>query len=136
MKRSFAILFAFIISQFQAQQGPYYQQNAKYKMDIDVNAEKFTYEGKQTLDYKNNSPDQLNVVYFHLYWNAFKPNSMMDQRVAAQGENGDSRLQKDGISRLASIPKDQEGAQNIHWIKQNGKNLKGYDYNQAKYSYR
>ena len=124
MKKSVAILFAFIISQFHAQQGAYYQQSAKYKMDIDVNAEKFTYEGKQTLDYKNNSPDELNVVYFHLYWNAFKPNSMMDQRVAGQGKNGDSRLQKDGVSRLASIPKDQEGAQNIHWIKQNGKTLK------------
>ncbi|WP_426275336.1 M1 family metallopeptidase [Chryseobacterium sp. S-02] len=124
MKKSVAILFAFIISQFHAQQGAYYQQSAKYKMDIDVNAEKFTYHGNQTLEYTNNSPDELNVVYFHLYWNAFKPNSMMDQRVAGQGKNGDSRLQKDGISRLASIPKDQEGAQNIHWIKQNGKTLK------------
>jgi len=124
MKKSVAILFAFIISQFHAQQGAYYQQSAKYKMDIDVNAEKFTYQGNQTLEYTNNSPDELNVVYFHLYWNAFKPNSMMDQRVAGQGKNGDSRLQKDGISRLASIPKDQEGAQNIHWIKQNGKTLK------------
>jgi hypothetical protein len=124
MRKSAAIIFAFIISQFQAQQGAYYQQAAKYRMDIDVNAEKFTYQGKQTLEYTNNSPDELNVVYFHLYWNAFKPNSMMDQRVASQGKNGDSRLQKDGISRLASIPKDQEGAQNIHWIKQNGKDLK------------
>ncbi|MBW7675479.1 M1 family metallopeptidase [Chryseobacterium chendengshani] len=124
MKKSVAILFAFIISQFQAQQNAYYQQAAQYKMNIDVNAEKFTYEGNQTLNYSNNSPDELDVVYFHLYWNAFKPNSMMDQRVAGQGKNGDSRLQKDGISRLASIPKDQEGAQNIHWIKQNGKNLK------------
>ncbi|MDH6251783.1 hypothetical protein M2347_001510 [Chryseobacterium sp. H1D6B] len=124
MKKSIAVIFAFIISQFQAQQNAYYQQAAKYKMDIDVNAEKFTYQGNQTLTYTNNSPDELDVVYFHLYWNAFKPNSMMDQRVAAQGKNGDSRLQKDGISRLASIPKDQEGAQNIHWIKQNGKDLK------------
>ncbi|WP_185291112.1 M1 family metallopeptidase [Chryseobacterium lactis] len=124
MRKSAAIIFAFIISQFQAQQGAYYQQAAKYRMDIDVNAEKFTYQGKQTLEYTNNSPDELNVVYFHLYWNAFKPNSMMDQRVASQGKNGDSRLQKDGISRLASIPKDQEGAQNIHWIRQNGKDLK------------
>ncbi|MBV8326914.1 M1 family metallopeptidase [Chryseobacterium sp.] len=124
MRKSAAIIFAFIISQFQAQQGAYYQQAAKYKMDIDVNAEKFTYQGKQTLEYTNNSPDELNVVYFHLYWNAFKPNSMMDQRVASQGKNGDGRLQKDGISRLASIPKDQEGAQNIHWIRQNGKELK------------
>lgn len=124
MRKSVAILFAFIISQFQAQQTPYYQQAAKYKMDIDVNAEKFTYQGNQTLEYTNNSPDELKVVYFHLYWNAFKPNSMMDQRVSNQGKNGDSRLQNAGVSRLASIPKDQEGAQNIHWIKQNGKNLK------------
>lgn len=124
MKKSVAILFALIISQFQAQQNAYYQQAAKYTMNIDVNAEKFTYQGNQTLQYTNNSPDELNVVYFHLYWNAFKPNSMMDQRVAGQGKNGDSRLQKDGISRLASVPKDQEGAQNIHWIKQNGKELK------------
>ncbi len=124
MRKSFIILFAFVISQFQAQQNAYYQQAAQYKMDIDVNAEQFTYQGTQTLKYRNNSPDELNVVYFHLYWNAFKPNSMMDQRVASQGKNGDSRLQKDGISRLASIPKNEEGAQNIHWIKQNGKELK------------
>ncbi|SUX47098.1 M1 family metallopeptidase [Chryseobacterium indoltheticum] len=124
MRKSFIILFAFVISQFQAQQNAYYQQAAQYKMDIDVNAEEFTYKGTQTLKYRNNSPDELNVVYFHLYWNAFKPNSMMDQRVANQGKNGDSRLQKEGISRLASIPKNEEGAQNIHWIKQNGKELK------------
>lgn len=124
MRKSFIILFAFVISQFQAQQKAYYQQAAQYKMDIDVNAEQFTYQGTQTLKYRNNSPDELNVVYFHLYWNAFKPNSMMDQRVASQGKNGDSRLQKDGISRLVSIPKNEEGAQNIHWIKQNGKELK------------
>ncbi len=124
MRKSFIILFAFVISQFQAQQNAYYQQAAQYKMDIDVNAEQFTYQGTQTLKYRNNSPDELNVVYFHLYWNAFKPNSMMDQRVDSQGKNGDSRLQKDGISRLASIPKNEEGAQNIHWIKQNGKELK------------
>ncbi|WP_265426890.1 M1 family metallopeptidase [Chryseobacterium sp. YIM B08800] len=124
MRKSFIILFAFVISQFQAQQNAYYQQAAQYKMDIDVNAEQFTYQGTQTLKYRNNSPDELNVVYFHLYWNAFKPNSMMDQRVASHGKNGDSRLQKDGISRLASIPKNEEGAQNIHWIKQNGKELK------------
>ena len=107
-----------------SQQNAYYQQSAKYKMDIDIDAQNFTYQGNQTLTYINNSPDELKVVYFHLYWNAFKPNSMMDQRVQSQGKNGDSRLQTNGVSRLASIPKEEEGAQNIHWIKQNGKDLK------------
>jgi len=119
------ILFSLVVS---AQQNAYSQQYAKYKMDIDVDAANFTYQGKQTLQYQNNSPDELRVAYFHLYWNAFKAGSMMDQRVAGQGVNADSRLAKrvgnTVVSRLSEIPKNEEGAQNIRWIKQNGKDLK------------
>ncbi len=124
MKKGVLLLFALCTGWMFAQQNAYYQQYAKYKMDIDVDAKNFTYKGKQTLEYTNNSPDELNVVYFHLYWNAFRAGSMMDQRVASQGKNGDSRLQNNGISRLAAIPENEAGKQNIHWIKQNGKNLK------------
>lgn len=108
---------------FPAQQMPYYQQFADYKITADVNAADFSYKGNQTLTYTNNSPDTLTDVYFHLYWNAFKPGSMMDQNVQNNGKMGDSRLQKEGISRLATIPKKEEGAQNIRWIRQNGQNL-------------
>ena len=124
MKKGLFLAWSLLFGFTFAQQSAYYQQFAKYKMDIDVDAENFKYDGKQTITYTNNSPDELKEVYFHLYWNAFKPGSMMDQRVQNQGKNGDSRLQKDGVSRLSTIPKDQEGAQNIHWIKQNGKELK------------
>jgi hypothetical protein len=124
MKKYFILSFLIVSSFSFAQLNAYYQQHAKYKMDIDVDAANYKFQGKQSIEYTNNSPDELNVVYFHLYWNAFKPGSMMDQRVQFQGKTGDSRLNVNGISRLASIPKDQEGAQNIHWIKQNGKLLK------------
>jgi len=124
MNKGFFGVFIVLFSMLSAQQNAYYQQHAKYKMNIDVDAANFTYKGDQTLTYTNNSPDELDVVYFHLYWNAFKAGSMMDQRVQNQGKNGDGRLQIGGISRLASIPKNEEGNQNIHWIKQNGKNLK------------
>lgn len=124
MSRVLLAVVLFIGTLITGQQGPYYQQFAKYAMDIDVDAANFTYNGKQTITYTNNSPDELKEVYFHLYWNAFKPGSMMDQRTQSLGKNGDSRLQKGGVSTLASIPKNEEGAQNIHWIRQNGKNLK------------
>ena len=124
MKNTFLFLFSIISVSLISQQNPYYQQFAKYKMDIDVDVENFSYQGKQSLTYTNNSPDELKIVYFHLYWNAFKPGSMMDQRVQNRGQEGDSRLHNNGTSRLALIPKNEEGAQNIHWIKQNGKNLK------------
>ncbi len=124
MQKIILLTLSLVLGMVAAQQNAYYQQYVQYKMDVDVDATNFTYAGKQTITYTNNSPDELKVIYFHLYWNAFKPNSMMDQRVQSQGKSGDSRLQVNGISRLASIPKDQEGAQNIHWIKQNGKNIK------------
>ncbi|MHA6696826.1 M1 family metallopeptidase [Chryseobacterium sp. A301] len=114
------LLSAFLFGQKEQ----YYQQHAKYKMEIDVDAAHFTYKGKQTLTYTNNSPDELKVVYFHLYWNAFKPGSMMDQNVSNQGVNGDSRLQVGGVSRLASIPTEEEGVQNIRSIQQNGADLR------------
>ncbi|MGS0747855.1 M1 family metallopeptidase [Halpernia sp. GG3] len=124
MTKFFFLILTLVCGLFSAQQNAYYQQNANYKMDIDVDAANYTFQGKQSIEYTNNSPDELNVVYFNLYWNAFKPGSTMDQRVQYQGKTGDSRLNINGVSRLASIPKDQEGAQNIHWIKQNGKLLK------------
>lgn len=124
VRKIFSILFCVVSLAITAQQNAYYQQYAKYKMAIDVDAANYTYKGQQTLSYTNNSPDELKVIYYHLYWNVFKPGSMMDQRVQKQGKNGDSRLQQNGISRLASIPKNEEGAQNIHWIRQNGKDLK------------
>lgn len=124
MKKILSGFFALAFITIFSQKLPYYQQFAKYKMEIDVNAANFTYTGKQSIAYTNNSPDELRTVYFHLYWNAFKSGSMMDERVTAQGSAGDSRLQQNGISRLASIPKEEEGAQNIKWIRQDGKNLK------------
>lgn len=124
MKNILKALFCIgAMSATHAQNTTYYQQFADYKMEIDVDAKNYSYKGKQQVKYKNNSPDTLSVAYFHLYWNAFKPNSMMDQNVQNNGKEGDKRLQKNGISRLASIPKKEEGAQNIKFIKQDGKNL-------------
>merc|ERR1712137_730361 len=45
---------------------------------MDVN--NYQYQGKQTLVYTNNSPDVLNKVFYHLYFNAFQPGSEMDVR--------------------------------------------------------
>ncbi len=59
----------------------YWQQHVDYKMDIDMNVNNYQYSGKQELVYTNNSPDVLNKVYYHLYPNAFQPNSEMDARL-------------------------------------------------------
>ncbi len=57
-----------------------WQQRATYEMEVDMDVETNRYTGTQTLTYTNNSPDTLTHVFYHLYFNAFQPNSMMDVR--------------------------------------------------------
>ena len=76
----------------------YWQQHVDYSMEIEMNVNTFRYNGKQTLIYTNNSPDTLNRVYYHLYFNAFQPGSEMDMRLRSI-EDPDGRMVTDGQSR-------------------------------------
>ena len=112
------LLLASISSTAVAQNGGYWQQHAEYTMDIDVDAEKHQYKGKQKLVYTNNSPDELTRVYYHLYFNAFQPNSMMDVR-SRSIPDPDGRV-RDRISKLSE---DEIGYQRITSLKQDGKSV-------------
>ncbi|MCY7291150.1 MAG: M1 family peptidase, partial [Ferruginibacter sp.] len=57
-----------------------WQQRVSYKMNINMDASKNQFKGRQTLEYSNNSDKSLNKVFYHLYFNAFQPNSSMDVR--------------------------------------------------------
>ena len=74
------------ISSMDAQSSRW-QQRVKYTMNIDVDANKNRFAGKQKLEYTNNSPDALKKVFYHLYYNAFQPNSSMDVRSNQLGRN-------------------------------------------------
>ena len=87
-----------IVSETTAFTQNYWQQQVDYTMDIDVDAKNFQYKGKQTLVYTNNSPDELRHVYYHLYFNAFQPNSQMDIR--SRNIKDPDRRVTDRISKL------------------------------------
>lgn len=57
-----------------------WQQSANYRMEVDVDVQKHTYEGRQWVVFTNNSPDTLTQIFYHLYFNAFQPGSAMDVR--------------------------------------------------------
>ncbi|WP_405611076.1 M1 family metallopeptidase [Polaribacter sp. Asnod1-A03] len=93
----------------------YWQQHVDYTMDIDVDVNKYQYKGKQTLVYTNNSPDDLNKVFYHLYFNAFQPGSQMDVR-SLNIQDPDRRV-RDRISKLSP---DEIGYIKVNTLKQNG----------------
>lgn len=100
-----------------------WQQAVKYNMniDVDVNTNRFT--GKQKLEYTNNSPDALDKVFYHLYFNAFQPNSSMDIRSQELGKvSVNKRPDWDGRvrDRIANLKEDEIGYQKIISLKMNG----------------
>ena len=72
-------VFAFTLNTI-AQDNPW-QQQADYQMNVTMDVKNFQYKGTQKLTYTNNSPDTLRVVFYHLYFNAFQPNSEMDSKL-------------------------------------------------------
>jgi hypothetical protein len=102
----------------------YWQQRVKYDMTIDVDAAANRFTGKQKLEYWNHSPDTLKRVFYHLYWNAFQPNSMMDTRSRRQGMMASPRgLDWDNRvkDRIVNLRDNEIGYQKILSLKMNGK---------------
>lgn len=93
-----------------------WQQRAEYAMEVDMNTENHRYTGNQSLKYYNNSPDTLHKVFYHLYFNAFQPNSAMDMR-SRTIQDPDRRV-GDRISKLGD---DEIGYLRISNLKMNGK---------------
>ncbi len=99
----------------------YWQQFTEYTMEIDFNASKGTFTGRQKIIYHNNSPDTLNKVYYHLYYNAFQPGSMMDVR--SRSMDDPPRRIKDEIYHLS---REEQGFHKINSLLQNGEKTNYY----------
>ncbi len=93
----------------------YWQQHVDYKMEIDMDVNTYQYKGKQTLVYTNNSPDVINKVFYHLYFNAFQPGSEMDVRSQTIADS-DYRVQ----DRISKLKPNEIGYINVASLKQNG----------------
>ena len=74
-------------------------------MDVDVHQ----YAGVLELTYINHSPDALDRIPFHLFFNAFQPESMMDVR-SRNIVDPDRRVG----DRIVNLPEDEWGWIRVH----------------------
>ena len=86
----------------------YWQQRVNYKMDVVMDVRSNSYSGTQNLIYTNNSPDDLSVVFYHLYYNAFQPGSEMDVRSNTISDP-DTRVD----NRISKLKKEDYGFINV-----------------------
>ncbi|MDG2498507.1 MAG: M1 family metallopeptidase [Flavobacteriaceae bacterium] len=93
----------------------YWQQRVDYTMDVKIDVNTFNYGGTQKLVYTNNSPDDLNRVFYHLFYNAFQPGSEMDVRSMTIAD-ADPRVG----DRINNLEKEDYGFLNVIRLTQNG----------------
>lgn len=114
-------LFALALSvAATAQNTHYWQQEANYTMDVTMDVNTFQYQGTQQISYTNNSPDALNQVFYHLYFNAFQPGSEMDARLSSIADP-DGRMMEDKKSRISPLSPNEIGFLDVKNLVQNGK---------------
>ena len=108
----------------------YWQQEVDYKMDVDMDVSNYQYTGDQELKYTNNSPDTLNQVFYHLYFNAFQPESEMNARLkdikdpdGRMANNVGTQQKPEYESRISDLNESEIGFLKVQSLKQDGKRL-------------
>lgn len=109
------LLFAAFIANAQDYR---WQQRAEYLMDVKLDVNTHKVNGLQKLTYYNNSKDTLRKVYYHLFFNAFQPGSMMDVR-SRNIMDPDPRVGE----RISQLKDDEIGYQHIISLKHDGKDV-------------
>ena len=109
------ILFALTLLSTSFVSAQYWQQAVDYTIEVALDHETAQYKGNQTVIYTNNSPETLHKVFFHQYFNAFKPGSEMAIRLKNAGDkNGRFKVDIDSLS-----PK-QQGYLKVSGLTQDG----------------
>lgn len=111
-------LFILLISQLVSAQTGRFQQAVDYQMEVQMDVQKNQYTGTQVLKYTNNSSDTLKRVFYHLYYNAFQPGSMMDVRSRTIADP-DKRV----AERISKLKPEEIGYLHVSNLKMNGKEV-------------
>ncbi|MFT4093690.1 MAG: M1 family metallopeptidase [Niabella sp.] len=75
-KKLLIIILAFLATTgFAQSNNNYWQQHLDYKIDVALDDKNNALSGAETIVYKNNSPDALDFIWFHIWPNAYKNDS-------------------------------------------------------------
>ncbi len=118
LRSGFTLLVLVSLFRLASAQDYRWQQLVEYTMDVKLDVTTHKVSGVQKLIYFNNSKDTLTKVYYHLYWNAFQPGSMMDVQSRATADP-DPRIK----GRIISLTDTEIGYQKIISLKQDGKDV-------------
>lgn len=111
----FLALFTTLSVQPLGAQCDRWQQEFACTLRVVLDVRDHRFNGTEQLTYVNNSPDTLRELYFHLYFNAFRPGSEMDIRSRTIADP-DPRVG----SRIAALAPHEQGELRCSDLRQDG----------------
>ncbi len=128
-KISLFLLLCLLFTSHLFAQPDRWQQRITYQLDVNMDVVTNRFTGTEKIEYWNNSPDTLTRLFFHAYWNAFQPGSMMDVRSRELGKT-ELGTNKKGETvydwdprvkdRILNLKPDEIGYQKIKEVQVNG----------------
>jgi hypothetical protein len=100
MKTLLLLFCSFLLTTLTIAQTPYWQQHLRYTIDAQLNDTEKSITAFETIIYKNNSPDTLDFIWFHIWPNAYKHDSTA---LMTQIKNDEARSKKTKDSGTGSI---------------------------------
>jgi len=79
----------------------YWQQSAHYRLAARIDPSDWRVTGEARITYRNNSPDTLHAVWFHLRQNLFAPDGLRNRRVPITGGMTLTRVRAGGTDLQA-----------------------------------
>ncbi|WP_449439080.1 hypothetical protein [Pedobacter steynii] len=89
--RKYLIILLLCLGSKAFAQDKYWQQYVNYNIDVTLNDQDKSLKGFETIVYKNNSPSELDFIWFHIWPNAYKQESTA---LFQQIKNDTSRVKK------------------------------------------
>jgi len=102
------ILFSFLLHawnmQAQEKEHSYWQQQLEYFIHVELNESDKSFNAKQILEYKNNSPDTLRELYIHVYPNAYSDkNTPFAKQLLENGNMNFAKAERMEMGKIKDI---------------------------------
>lgn len=98
--KSITLIICLLVSGTAISQTPYWQQKLRYTIQARLDDKENSITGHESIVYKNNSPDTLHYIWFHIWPNAYKHDSTA---LMTQIKNDPDLMEKETVMGKGSI---------------------------------
>ena len=100
------LIFALTLPAFSQAESAYWQQEVNYRLDITLENDLKTINGSMEIQYINNSPDALELLYIKAFPNAIRKGSYSDQKRRMMNDYSFASLKPDEEGSLVLIERE------------------------------